>query len=165
MSSGFTKKGLSSLIKETNKYQNPQGLLDRIMVRLCDEGIKAIKLAYADGWSGASAKSVDKRQVSPTKWEIFAQSEGLLYLEFGAGLQVNSGGGSSMSRMALDKIDTGGAEIVPLGTGANASNPNGWYFSVSPYHTKGTVARHGFADAITAIYASVNTIIEEEMKR
>ena len=164
MSSGFTKKGISSLVKQVNKYKNSQEILDEIMERLCVIGVKAIKSAYSDGMTGESKDSVVWNHCD-NKWVISAESEGLLYLEFGAGIKKNADGALS-AREHLDVIDTGNTPIYDIGTyGLGQGSNEKWYAPPIHMYTKGTEARHGFADAITAIYANVDRVTKEVLAK
>ncbi len=176
MSISFTKTGLTELVAALEPWKQPQTIADRILSRLCDIGVEAIKKAYADDGgaysggnyqrSGTSAASVRKEDNGDGRWSIVAESEGLLYLEFGAGVARNPDGGAA-ARLPLNKIDTGNASIDAIGSRGQGlgANPNGWnyYKDGLRHYTLGTKARHGFADAITAIYAAKDQVIREEI--
>jgi hypothetical protein len=162
MSKAFTKRNLRGVITALNRFKEPQAIMDRILERLCEIGREAIETAYSDGMTGSSADSVKVVNEGDGRWSITAESYGLLYLEFGAGVGANPDGGES-ARRDLDKID-GSEVVVPIGTGPFSQNPTGWYYRQGDLvlHTRGTRARHGFANAITAIYAAKDQIIKEE---
>lgn len=163
---GYKKVNLKNVAGAVNRYGDLPILIDRIMADICTLAVDTIVKAYSDtSGTGSSADSVKYQKISDTLWEVSASSEGLLFLEFGAGITRNQDGATE-SREALGYLDIEGADegIVPIGTyNTGIGSLNSWYAPPIRKKTKGTRARGGFMLAINEVHAKADKIIQDNI--
>lgn len=166
-SMGYQKINLCKVTGRVRRFGEFPKLVDSIMEELCNIAKEELVNAYLDGWSGDSARSVDWKKVDDNTWEVFAESEGILYLEFGAGILKNRDGASE-SREVLNFLDIDGEDyegsIVPIGTyGMGLGKLNAWYSKSYGNVTTGAKSRHGFANAINEVIARADEVIDRQI--
>jgi hypothetical protein len=170
MSRAYSTSNVSRVITVLERFVHVEDLANRILKRLCDIGAEAVRNAYHGRWTGESGASVKVIQEG-RKWSIVAESKGLLYLEFGAGVRKNPGGAQSAREIADELVISGNYDgIDDIGTRGHGhgSDKSGWWYPNETgewVHTKGTQAAHGFANALTAINAEKYRVIREELAK
>jgi len=165
MSIKIREDGIKGLLLELEEYDSIEKQM-QVISELCDIGVEAVKKAYSDtNGTGNSADSVKKIKI-PGGYRIEASGEAILFLEYGAGITRNNDGGKD-AREALKYTDTSenivGIGQYGLGLGKEAKwfvppnkSTNGFFG-----YTKGTRARHGFANAYHAMKEAEEKIIKK----
>jgi len=159
------KDEIKGLILDIKGYNDIEKQL-QVISELCDIGVETIKKAYSDtNGTGNSANSVKKVEI-PNGYRIEADGDAVLFLEFGAGITRNSGGGIK-ARKGLKYTKTN-KNIVGIGQyGVGRGKQTKWFVPPGKSnngfagYTKGTRARHGFANAYHAMKEAEERIIRK----
>jgi hypothetical protein len=163
MSKSFTFRfdGLDKAIGALETFKPSQSKFDALMGELCEIGAKALREAYSDTTgTGENAASVTwKKEIG--SYIISANSDHLLYLEFGAGIAKNGEEPYPIPRPA----GVGGIGSQGKGLGKrqgwwypDAGSPTGYKF------TRGTKARSGFPKAYNAMVAALPGLVGKYFK-
>jgi hypothetical protein len=145
------KSGFSEAIAKLRKASNVQAGIGNAMEELCSIGTETIRAAYGDtSGTGNTAASVDWKQTGTGTYEIWAENEALLFLEFGAGVAPRTG-----FTPYPDSRPEGVAGIGGYGLGKGTQATWNYMGKDGIMHvTTGTRARCGFPQAVDAIRAA-----------
>jgi hypothetical protein len=151
------KSGFDDVIAKLKNASNIQSRIASVMEELCKIGAETIRTAYSDTTgSGASAASVKWERISDNLYEISAESEGLLYLEFGAGVSPRTGFTEYPNERPAGVVGIG---QYGLGKGSQSS----WSYMGKDgitHTTTGTRARCGFPLAVDAMIKAAPELLK-----
>lgn len=129
-------KSIDNAIHQIERYKvNLVNKIDKYLERLGQEGlIVAGAIISQHIYSGQTMSSLDVRKIGPNKYALVAESEAILFLEFGTGIRY-----SNIKHPLASKLGYGPGTFPGKG---NWSNPQGWYYNLDGkrYHTFGQPA-------------------------
>lgn len=152
-------EGIDEALAAVRRRQYFLEQIPSLLQKLCDGAADIIRSEYADGETGASAASVSVSNEGEG-FLISAASEGILYIEFGAGVSRNPDGRNYVS----DVGDLTPKGIVGIGEYGKGQGKNaGWNYWVDgqKHYTIGTRARCAFPKAVDYILQTIRKEITE----